>query len=313
VIKVDDPELREAVVSYLPEFYTIVEDSGRFNQVGLFFCRKLIAYLREESEENVRDAVLVSLGAVVKKEILADRFHAPARAVLTLSKMGYLLHLIELSNTLVSQDVTEQIITALASNDETRRNEASVLLKLFGRAVLESVLFVLEREENPDTRKRLMVIVRSMGTEITKEIVNRLADKRWYVVKTALQILGEIGDETISPDLLTTSIYHDDIRVRKEAIKTLGRLKSRGAVKILSELLEEKDDDIRLLALKNLADVGDKMAVPHILLLIKKRKTKGKKSGLLRQAAIQALGKIGDPEAIPPLLDLLNSKGYFKK
>jgi len=308
-----DTNVRAMVARYMADFRGIVESSGQFKEVGLFFCKKLVARLMKEPEESVRDALLASLGAILKEEILKDHLDTGARVVLTLSKSGYLLRLIELSDTLVSQDVTEHVINALADDDEKRRSEASILLKLLGRAVLESVLFVLEREENPDTRRQLMVIVKSMGSEIAAEIVHRLADKRWYVVRSALYVLGEIADDTFSPDLLTSSVYHDDVRVRKEAIRTLGKLKGKRAVKILRELLEEKDDQIRLLALRNLGETENKTAVPHILHFLQKKKLKGEKADLLRQTAIDALARIGDPEAIPALLDMLQSKGFFKK
>jgi HEAT repeat protein len=310
----DNPEVRGLVADYLPSFYDTVRNSGQFRNADVLFLKKLIARLKRETEESVQNSILVSLASILKAEILQDRFHAPARAVITLSRMGYLLRLIQTSDSLVSQEVTDHIIAALAGQDQVRRNEASILLKLSGRAVLESVLFALEREENPETRERLMVVVRSMGTEITGEIIHRLADGRWFVVQTALQILGEIGDRTVSSDLLISSVYHDDIRVRNEAIQTLGKLRSRGAIRMLCDLLTDKDEEIRFLALRTLGDTGDKMAVPHILpFLQKKRKVKGQKSEILRQTAIEVLGRIGDPEAIPILLDLLRSKAVSKK
>jgi len=310
----DDPEVRGLVADYLPSFYDTVRNSGQFRNADVLFLKKLIARLKRETEESVQNSILVSLASILKAEILQDRFHAPARAVITLSRMGYLLRLIQTSDSLVSQEVTDHVIAALAGQDQVRRNEASILLKLSGRAVLESVLFALEREENPETRERLMVVVRSMGTEITGEIIHRLADGRWFVVQTALQILGEIGDRTVSSDLLISSVYHDDIRVRNEAIQTLGKLRSRGAIRMLCDLLTDKDEEIRFLALRTLGDTGDKMAVPHILpFLQKKRKVKGQKSEILRQTAIEVLGRIGDPQAIPILLDLLRSKAVSKK
>jgi HEAT repeat protein len=310
----DDPEVRGLVADYLPSFYDPVRNSGQFRNADVLFLKKLIARLKRETEESVQNSILVSLASIMKAEILQDHFHAPARAVITLSRMGYLLRLIQTSDSLVSQEVTDHVIAALAGQDQVRRNEASILLKLSGRAVLESVLFALEREENPETRERLMVVVRSMGTEITGEIIHRLADGRWFVVQTALQILGEIGDRTVSSDLLISSAYHEDIRVRNEAIQTLGKLRSRGAIRMLCDLLTDKDEEIRFLALRTLGDTGDKMAVPHILpFLQKKRKVKGQKSDILRQTAIEVLGRIGDPEAIPILLDLLRSRAVSKK
>lgn len=312
-LKVDDPEIRAIVVAYLPQFYDIVEDSGKFRGADLFFLQKLIACLKREREESVRESILKSLAVVLKKEILKDHFHAAARALLTLSKMGYLEQLIKGSEFLVSREVSDHLTGAVAGEDETHRNEASLLLRLFGKAVLESVLFALEREENPDTRKRLVTVVRSMGSEVTAEIIHRLADNRWYVIQNALHILREIGGKTISPHLLTSSVHHEDIRVRKEAIKTLGRLEGRGAIRILCELLGDKSEEIQLLALRTLGDARDKMAVSHILPFLQKKRLKGQKSDMVRQTAIEVLGKIGDSKAIPALLDLLRSKGVFRK
>ncbi len=312
-LKAKDPEVRVGVASYLPQFYGIVEDSGKFRRADLFFCQRLIARVRKEPDERVQEAILHCIAVILEKEILKDHFNTPARAVLTLSKMGYVEQLVKSSPSLLSQDFCDHLTGAFLGEDRRRSNEALTLLKLFGRAVLESILFVLEREENPGSRRRLVDVIRSMGPEVKDDIIKRLADRRWYVVQTALFVLGEMGDKPISPNLLTSSVYHDDFRIRREAIKTLGKMKGRGAIRILCELLEEKSEDIRLFALKALGEAGEKMAVPHILPFIQKRKLKGQKSDILRQAAIEALGRIGDSEAIPALLSLLKSKGFLRK
>ncbi|MBW2056284.1 MAG: HEAT repeat domain-containing protein [Deltaproteobacteria bacterium] len=312
-LKTDDPETRRAVASYLGQFYGIVEDSGRFKRADLFFLKKLIGAVKGEEEQHVREAILQSLAAILKREILEARFRVAARALLALSRLGFLEPLIQRCDSLVSQDLTDQLTGALGQGDKTRRDEALAILRLLGRAVLESVLFALEREENPDVRRRLVSVVRSMGKEITGEIVHRLADNRWYVVQTALYVLAEIGDKTLSPDLLTSSVYHEDIRVRKQAVKTLSRLGGKGSTRILCELLKDGNEEIRLLALRALGEAGDNMAVPYIIPLVEKKKLKGFKSDVMRQTAMEVLGKIGDPRAVPVLLGILRSKGVFKK
>ncbi len=313
VLQGDDPEIRANVAGYLPQFYRVVEDSGRFRGADLLFCQKLIARLKREPEETVRGQILRSLAMILEKEIRNDRFNTAARAILTLSNMGYVELLLKSLDSLVSQEVFDHLIAAVGGEDKARQNEALVLLKCFGKVVLEPILFFLEREETPNLRRRLMAVVRSMGPGVDKDIVKRLTDTRWYVVKNALYVLGEIGERTVSPDLLVSSIYHDDMRIRKEAIKTLGKMKSRGATKLLCELLEDKNEEIRLLVLKTLGEAGDRTAVPHILPFVEKKRLKGQKSDLIRQTAIEALGNIGDSQAIPPLLDLLRAKGFFRK
>ncbi len=313
VLKRGDVEVKVAITGFFPQFYALVKESGKFKGVDLFFCQKLIGRLKREPEEIVRNSILACLGVILKREILGDNLNTAARAMLTLSKMGSLEALIQQSDVVGSQEVGDHLTAALGDEDDARRDEALIVLKILGKSVLESVLFTLEREENPTMRRALMAVLKSMGSDVTGEITRRLADRRWYVVRSALYVLGEMGDGSVSPNLLTSSVYHDDIRVRKEAIKTLGKLKAKGAVKMLCELLEEKDEEIRVLVLRSLGEARDKMAVPHILLLLQKKRLKGPKSELIRQTAIATLGRIGDPEAIPVLLDLLRSKGLFKK
>jgi len=312
-LKGGDVEVKVAITGFFPQFYTLVKESGQFEGVDLFFCQKLIGRLKREPEETVRNSILACLSVILKREILGNNLNTAARALLTLSKMGRLDGLIQQSEAVGSQEVGDHLTAALNDEDDTRREEALILLKILGKSVLESVLFTLEREENPSMRRTLMAVLKSMGSDVTAEITGRLADQRWYVVRSALYVLGEMGDGAVPANFMTSSIYHDDIRVRKEAIKTLGKLKEKGAVKMLCELLEEKDEEIRVLVLRSLGEARDAMAVPHILLLLQKKKLKGPKSDLIRQTAIETLGRIGDPEAIPVLLDLLRSKGFFKK
>lgn len=312
-LKGEDAEVRENVARYLPQFYGLVVDSGKFKGADLFFCQRLIARLKGEADEKAKESILRSLATILEKETLQGRFNTPARAILTLSKKGYVEQLLKSSGSLVSQDVCDRLIAAVRGEDKTRGDEALSLLKLFGMAVLESILFDLEREENPDCRRRLTSIIESMGPGVTKHVIKRLADTRWYAVQSALHILGEMGEKAVSPDLLTSSVNHDDMRVRKEAIKTLGKVKGRGAIRMLCDLLEDRNEEIRLLVLKVLGEAGDNMAVPHILPFVQKKRVRGQKSDTLRRSAIEALGRIGDRKVIPALLEILRSKGLFRK
>jgi HEAT repeat protein len=283
-LKGEDAEVRENVARYLPQFYGLVVDSGKFKGADLFFCQRLIARLKGEADEKAKESILRSLATILEKETLQGRFNTPARAILTLSKKGYVEQLLKSSGCVVCEDV-----------------------------LLESILFDLEREENPDCRRRLTSIIESMGPGVTKHVIKRLADTRWYAVQSALHILGEMGEKAVSPDLLTSSVNHDDMRVRKEAIKTLGKVKGRGAIRMLCDLLEDRNEEIRLLVLKVLGEAGDNMAVPRILPFVQKKRVRGQKSDTLRRSAIEALGRIGDRKVIPALLEILRSKGLFRK
>jgi HEAT repeat protein len=303
----EDPQVRLMVARYHGQFYRMI--SGSFTNADFYFFQKMVGRLKRETDQRVKESILISLSAILREEILKSNLHNTAKAVFTLSKMGDLEQLIKLSGTLLSQDVFDRIITALSRTDKS--DEASLLLKLFGRTALEPVLSAIEKEEDRHARERLMSVVRSMRTEATREIIRRLRDNRAHVVQTALSLLGEIGETRAPLNLLVGSVHHDDIRVKEEAIRTLGKLKMKGATRVLCRLLRDKDEEIRILALKNLGEVGDKMAVPDILPFLKRKKLIGHKSHAELKTAIKALGRIGDPQSIPPLLDLFKSKGFL--
>jgi HEAT repeat protein len=309
----DDPAVRTVAVDHIAHLHCSIEDLSKWGNLTVFLCQKLVSRLKQEREEGVRHAILACLAAISKGEILKDRFHTPVRTVLTLSKLGCLLEMTESDGSFVSQETIERITAALSNEDETRRNEALTLLKLLGRTVLDSVLSVLEREEDSGTRDRLMMLIGSMGEEVVGDLAHRLTDGRWFVVKTALEVMGEIRHKTVSTDLLLSAVYHDDIRVKREAIKTLGKMESRGSIRILCDLLKEKNEEIQILALAALEEAGDKIAVPHILPLIQKKILKGQRSDRLRKKAIQVLGRLGDSRVLPPLVELLKNRGVFSR
>jgi HEAT repeat protein len=228
--------------------------------------------------------------------------------------MGYGERIVNSTTPLVPREVAEHLVAAAIGEDQVRCKEALILLGVLGRSMLPFVLLSLEKEEKPETRKRLMAVLGSMGPEIIQETVGRLTDERWYVVQNSLEILGEIARETLDPDLLRSSLQHGDARVRRSAIKILGKLgKKKKCVRILCELLGEKDEETRLLSLRTLGDVGDGSAVSRIVPFLQKRKLGLQKSDVFRKAAIEVLGRIGSSDAIHPLTDLLKSKGFFKK
>ena len=171
-------------------------------------------------------------------------------------------------------------------------------------------------------------------------LVHMLGDPRWYVVRNAADLLGELqAKEAEIP--LTDAVRHDDDRVRRAAAAALAKLSTPRAHQALREALRdtsaqvrmqaaiglsqhkqarqgitlsraldaEADEEVQLAILASLGRIATAEAVEK---LIGAAEPEGrlfrKKSPAYRLAAVQALGDAGTPEALTALKALAEDK-----
>ncbi|MGH7233486.1 MAG: HEAT repeat domain-containing protein, partial [Nitrospiraceae bacterium] len=98
---------------------------------------------------------------------------------------------------------------------------------------------------------RLMVC--EVLTELAKQnpspLVRGLADSRWYYVRNLVYIIGKVNNPQLSKSL-EPLIAHQDMRVRKEVLRTLRILCPSGAADRFITFLNDQEESIRLLAVK---------------------------------------------------------------
>ena len=132
--------------------------------------------------------------------------------------------------------------------------------------------------------------------------VKHLSDIRWYFVRNIVNILSESKtDQAIT--FLKRVAQHKDIRIRQEVIHGLISIGGKKAAAALYTFLEDKDGEIKKLALQafsSFPDIGAGEAKPLIDFLDKQQLNKKEQDFTLE--AIKALGKIGD-----------NNSGIFLK
>lgn len=175
----------------------------------------------------------------------------------------------------------------------------------------------------------------------TESLVEMLRDPRWYVVRLAAVLLGEMGSpEAERP--LAELLRHQDERVRRAATRALGRIEStfstdalarsagdgvasvrleavaalstrrggRAGSILVSAIDDEAEPEVQFALLAALGKVGNAEAVGK---LAKAAEAAGgffktKKNVGLRIAAIQALGEARTPGALVALQGLANDK-----
>lgn len=202
------------------------------------------------------------------------------------------------------------IVNRLCSPEIKDPSDVINLLIIIGESVLPTLILRLSTEKDIRNRKRLILTVSRFKEKALPRLLPFLSDSRWYVVRNIVSILGEMGLPECVPHLARILDY-PDIRVQKEIVKTLARLKTKESIEILLLLLYKKSaPEIRTYSAYALGVVRETFAVPYFIRILKGSRLYFEDLNFLKEV-ILALGRIGSRESIPPLMKLFKKRSFF--
>ncbi len=187
---------------------------------------------------------------------------------------------------------------------------ASVLVGLGPRAIPPLLGRLAGRTERAaqerllDVLARYLVVAQPALTQALQEM------GRDRVAQLAL-ILGDIGGEA-SLGLLTCILRHREARVRREAVRALGRIGGPSVQRPLIQALRDPDSGVLEAVIGTLGTAKVKQATPTLLRFAGQHVLAGKPFAV-RKAAVAALGAMGDPGVVPVLTTLLYTRTWFQR
>jgi len=190
----------------------------------------------------------------------------------------------------------DAIIEALASKDERDREEAADALSDLAdeRAVLP--LIRLLDDTSPYVRRAAADALGKTGSnKAIHPLVRALTDNDRYVRETASEALGHLGDPVIP--VLLKSLDDENWRIRIGAIIAI-RVSS-GTIPSFDPVIRSLHDEspyVRREAVKTLGRIGGEHEVPYLI-----QATKDQDPGV-RLRAVRAVVKNGKPEDVIPVL-----------
>jgi len=203
-------------------------------------------------------------------------------------------------------DTLHHLADLLQYGGQERDRILAFFIHLGGDAVplLETVLF---RTADPDLRAaifRRLVAVEGLPPRL---IARAMGDPSPARTRIMLE-LAALPD--VDPDLavrwLAEGATHPDASVRADVARHAAVVGGRGGLRVLLDLLGDRDPQIRRGAVQSLGTLADSAAVPFLARLL------GDDDEELQVAAAGALGRIGSGEAVAPLLGVLNRRaGLF--
>lgn len=140
-------------------------------------------------------------------------------------------------------------------------------------------------------------------------LIERLNDSRWYVIRNIVYVLGKIAHQGVER-ALDRALHHEDVRVRKEAVRALGNIESSTSRAYLVSAFRDPDSGVRVQAAMTLAQKRDERSAGSLLNVIQASEF-AKRDTSERQSFFEALGRCGSDALVPRLSIMLTRGGGF--
>ena len=205
----------------------------------------------------------------------------------------------------------EKIGKVLERREGVRLEEVGGYLKLLPSNSLQPLMKVLGELSNPKARRTVCDAVCQIGKDQIDRILPFMEDRRWYLVRNVVYILGRIGKEAAIPSI-QKALSHREMRVRREGVHSLGFIGGSKAFNLLVKALQDPDMRVRCGAALNLGKVGRKNSLVYLGELIQS-KDFHRKEPAEKKALFDAVGIAGSNEALPMLQKLLMKRTWFRR
>lgn len=230
-------------------------------------------------------------------------------------------------------------------NNGVSQQALLTVLKSGGAAAITLAIEIMGQTGNIKVRKTLSTTLGSLDEAAVPVLLGMMYDPRWFITRNICSILGTIAISAALPELIKCLGY-PDLRVRKEAIRSLaqiggpdaemaiigilrgsdtalhpqaivslGGMKSKKALPELMKIVSARDMFLQSLPLKidaltAIASIGERQVTPHLVTLFEDRYLLAAARGKQLKAAVAVcLGKLGDARALPALESLASSDG----
>lgn len=228
--------------------------------------------------------------------------HRQAASLTSTSKKSAKDHLFSIFS---SYRFTREIVHSLSLWPQVKRQEIFELMLQVGAPFIPLLLDRLGEEQDRSVRFRYLKLLGDMGPIIRQEVLSRLSDERWHMVRNLIVLLRGLEDPDLM-DIIEPLLQHPHERVRQEALKTAFHFKdARADTAILREL--DRTMDLPPIWVIGLARHSRDMKVFQKLIDLLRQSSLSNESLAIRLAVVMTLADIGNPIALNALEKILFS------
>jgi len=179
-----------------------------------------------------------------------------------------------------------------------------------GSSAAPAICDLLGQVNHVKHRRALCEALATSCRDDVEILIGRLGDSRWYVIRNVVYVLGRIAHQGVER-ALDRALHHEDVRVRKEAVRALGKIESPTSRAYLISAFRDADAGVRVQAAMTLAGKRDERAAQSILQVIAAPEF-ARRDLTERQAFFEALGRSGSDALVPQLAATLTKGSLFR-
>jgi len=234
-------------------------------------------------------------------ELLTDQANDPARGESLRNSARY-----GLEQLAKADEFLEFLLDHLDQSDSLSHEAALAILTAAGPRVVPLMVEKIGAIDNLAVRKAISTMLVCIGESAVPAMLRMMGDSRWYIVRNLSAILGDIGAREALPEL-QICLQHADLRVCKEAIRSLAKIGGEDAEAAIIDVLRGHDSSLFPQVIASLGGMKSRKALVELLHIVCSSDIFLKRLPL-KIDALGAVAMIGDRQVVPILADILASR-----
>jgi HEAT repeat protein len=188
-----------------------------------------------------------------------------------------------------------------------RKQSVYEILNRTGEGGSEALIEQVGQARTNEERQILLEVLVELPDAVPA-LIRMLGDSRWFVVRNAADLLGEMV-ATKAEDELVQLLRHTDDRVRRSATNALLKLGTPDAVKGVYDAVHDSSPEVRMQVAAAISTRKDGKTSATLI-----RAIEGESDGDVQLAMVAALGKVATPDAVQKLVKMAEPEGrMFRK
>ena len=179
----------------------------------------------------------------------------------------------------------------------------------FGVESIPYLMDLLKDSEDREVRFSLLKIIQGIGSGALEVVRKYLGDKRWYVRRNAVLILGNIGNEEVLEDIYALKDDHEQVQI--EIIRNLRHMLKDKSESYLLYFLDSNYPEVQKYAVSVLAPMVTEEGVTALnkrLLINKFSKGDGVE---IKKQICKILADKGSSQSVEALIQIIDAKKVF--
>ncbi|MBA2252832.1 MAG: HEAT repeat domain-containing protein [Nitrospirales bacterium] len=201
--------------------------------------------------------------------------------------------------------------TALNACSNTSLDDLQALLLMLNPSTAHPLCTLMANLKHKSHRMMVCDVLTTHAKQNPSLLMRGLTDSRWYVVRNLIYIMGKLGHEQFVKHLEPV-FSHEDVRVRKETVRTLRTICPSGIGNPFISFLNDAEQSIRHLALKVLLN-GPYTATLAAWTRIVDHKSFHDRSVSEKKAIFRAMRQTAGEETIPYWHRLLTRRSWINR